>query len=54
MLYLYTGAVTRDLAVDQYSTQKDQHSTNCIRGSKVTTKTISTMQLQTAYILFTQ
>ena len=51
-LHLYSGAVTQDLAVDEYSTQKDQCSMNHIRGSTVTIKTPSTMQLQTAYFLF--
>ena len=46
--------MTQDLAVDQYPTQKDQHSTTQIRDSTVTIKTPSRMQLQTAYIIFAQ
>ena len=40
------------LVVEQYSTWKDQHSTNHIWGSTVTVQISSTMQLQRAYIIF--
>ena len=35
-LYLHTGGVTRDLAVEQYLTWKDLHSSNHLRTPHVT------------------
>ena len=54
ILHLYTGAVTQDLTVDQYSTQKDQCSTAHIGDPTATIKTPSKMQPQTAYIIIAQ
>ena len=30
-MHLHTGAMMRDLTVEQYLTQKDPHSSNCFR-----------------------
>ena len=54
ILHLYAGAMTQDLAVYQYSTWKDQHSTTWIGDPTATIKTLSEMHPQTAYIIFTQ
>ena len=36
IVYLHTGAMTRDLAVEQCPTQKDLHSSNCLQDTTVT------------------
>ena len=54
ILHLYTGAMTWDPAVEQYSAQKDQCSTNHIWGFTVEIKKPSTMQLHITYTIFTQ
>ena len=35
LLHLHTGAMTRDLTVEQYPTQKGQHPSTCIKDTTV-------------------
>ena len=44
----------QDLVVEQYSTQKDQHSTTHIGDTIVTNQNTAKMQLQTTYLIFVQ
>ena len=53
-MHLHTGAMTQDLAVEQYSTQKDQHSSHHIGDTIATNWNTAKMQLQTTYLIFVQ
>ena len=53
ILYLHTGAVMRDLTVEQYPTQKDLHSSHCIKDTTSDTQNTTRMQPPT-YVIIVQ